>query len=733
MIFKHPRLDRFYPPLIAVVLLLAAFGGYYFFYVRYQEDYYNRRSLRELAVITKQLQIELGRYRTVLSNRADHMQQCKTDKPATAADSCLNVSEFSCEDPAVESDLQRSSKRYINERVPGLTYVDPNDNPPKGEVSLVQENGIFWVYLWGEARHVVDNSPKRRIRLHAKAKLSDLGSNLVPTGQFDNVLFVDAGGTVIYQSGQAEFRATALPKIVSQGNYFATAVTDAEFGGTMYKIFMQPVRLPLPMRIDAVLIDEAAKRGEKNNNEDDYSLLTQTSTGRHWVICGLIEADRFRARTLAISPNVILWFALLLFLLILVWPFLRVYVMAPEERLGHREGLRLALATILGSAALTVWVTDVYFIERLKAQVDQALKVVAEQIEYNVERELGQIYRQLQKFGRDREQKLKSGCPHIHSRGHLLWKPDVAAAVTYRNLDMVFWANQSGCQIMKWSLRSKPTTFVSVKEREYFTRVREHRHDVRKLAVLPESQVDNNGDRSSDGRFWLDSLSSLTTGVNQAVFSMPAISKPSPRKSCDSANDAVMVAGVMRPLSLMEPVLPPGFKFAVIDRTGDVLFHSDVTRALIENFIAESDDNRALQAAIKGGIKKHIKLRYAGTNNRAYVQPLLQRTGLPWTLIVFHEMSSLQTMNLEVLTFSAILFLAFLVIFLIACYIQFALVLRSPFGFFARGSVASFWPDREREAAYWEVVVINVCLILVLSLWIIFGEGNGLNSPLPPA
>ena len=59
---------------------------------------------------------------------------------------------------------------------------------------------------------------------------------------------------------------------------------------------------------------------------------------------------------------------------ILLWPFLKLTLLAPAERLPRLEGIKLLLATLLGSAALTVWVTDVYYIDRLKSQLDRQLK-----------------------------------------------------------------------------------------------------------------------------------------------------------------------------------------------------------------------------------------------------------------------------------------------------------------------------------------------------------------------
>ena len=59
----------------------------------------------------------------------------------------------------------------------------------------------------------------------------------------------------------------------------------------------------------------------------------------------------------------------------------------------------------------------------------------------------------------------------------------------------------------------------------------------------------------------------------------------------------------MRPL--LEPVLPPGFEFAVIDQDGQVHFHSDTQRNVHENLLVETDQNRRLQSLVTTTRRRH--------------------------------------------------------------------------------------------------------------------------------
>ena len=74
--------------------------------------------------------------------------------------------------------------------------------------------------------------------------------------------------------------------------------------------------------------------------------------------------------------------------------------------------------------------------------------------------------------------------------------------------------------------------------------------------------------------------------------------------------------------SLIGPVLPPGFTFAVINQAGKVLFHSDRRRNGNEDFFVETDNNRRLRAQIAAHSAEPLNIRYWGAEYRAYLKPM---------------------------------------------------------------------------------------------------------------
>ena len=86
--------------------------------------------------------------------------------------------------------------------------------------------------------------------------------------------------------------------------------------------------------------------------------------------------------------------------------------------------------------------------------------------------------------------------------------------------------------------------------------------------------------------------------------------------------------------SIMDPALPMGFGFCIIDDKGEVWFHSNTKKNHQENIFFEVEHHGKLTAAVKGRAATFFSAEYEGERARMYVQPL---TGIPLHLVVFHD------------------------------------------------------------------------------------------------
>ncbi|HEU5282925.1 MAG TPA: hypothetical protein VFU53_03880, partial [Burkholderiales bacterium] len=109
------------------------------------------------------------------------------------------------------------------------------------------------------------------------------------------------------------------------------------------------------------------------------------------------------------------------------------------------------------------------------------------------------------------------------------------------------------------------------------------------------------------------------------------------------------VTGDSRVYGLTASVSPLHLRFAVIDRvSGVVLFHTDDSRSLVENFLVETEDNEALRARLgrrgvsdkvqQPWLEEHFNGRYLSEPHRFHSRPV---AGVPWNIVVFYPTKEL--------------------------------------------------------------------------------------------
>src|SRR4051812_4458143 len=211
-------------------------------------------------------------------------------------------------------------------------------------------------------------------------------------------------------------------------------------------------------------------------------------------------------------------------------------------------------------------------------------------------------------------------------------------------------------QKLKWSADGKVRPLVKVDDRGYFLHAL---HD--KTWTLAGSGGE------AIGPFYLESVTARSTLQQVAVLAEPVI--PSLR-SHDYAVADYAVATLAIPMrSVIRPVTPGGFDFAVIDDDGAVLFHKDPSRNGVENFFTETDDARAVlfpKESSRNRIQNflpetdhHHRLpsavfarhggepmggRFFGKDYKAWLQP---NPGVALTVVALRSKEQSRTLNME--------------------------------------------------------------------------------------
>jgi uncharacterized membrane protein YphA (DoxX/SURF4 family) len=118
-------------------------------------------------------------------------------------------------------------------------------------------------------------------------------------------------------------------------------------------------------------------------------------------------------------------------------------------------------------------------------------------------------------------------------------------------------------------------------------------------------------------------------------------------------------------------VLAPGLGFAVIDRDGRVVLHSDERRALFENLYEEMEDGERLRAIVLARATERISTSYLGRPHRVFATPL---ENLPWTVVTFSDKELVNTATLEILGHSAALSFGVVLAYAVLALLYFLLV-----------------------------------------------------------
>lgn len=651
-------------PSVSAALLLAAFLIYYFPITARQEASLNDRALRHLAAMSDQLRNEVVTYAGVLEN-------------------------VTLREPR-GSDRTQAFSSYLAEQVPEMTLVEPGAGPcdaHSARVTLAVAGGEYSFEF-----HCTNSRTTWRAHLPLDRVLTPYLRG-APDQLFDEIVVADANGTVLYQTRKTGARITQLPaklfaSTVRPGigeerpndpavslSYAASSemsnLVALSMGGTDYRVFFVPVSLRVA--------GEAAA-------ESDAS--TRTAATQRIVIAGLMRESRVRAESMAV-PGTLLVAVVLLLLVVMAatWPLLKFRTMRATERVPRRTLQYFWLSMVATIASMCVFTFHVFYIFDTRS-VDQNLSRLAAAVERNFEDEVTRaltVMDSLQSSTLFIEQTTVNpgACAEVVEKANLLRQRGLGLDA-YPYFDRVFWADNTGRQYIKWDNSNQPTSQVNVSSRAYFQAALEHRFWTFSRA----------GPRGA--RFRVDPIFSMNTGEYLAVISR-AVSPHTVVCEEQKGPRTLRVESMVTPLmSLINPVMPPDYGFALIDADGLVLFHSTATKNGQENLFHELDDSRALRSAVLGRTGHHFAARYIGVNHRFFSTPLLNLQRAPWSLVVFHDLSARSSQHLErVVLFGGLVF---------SYYVLAAMVLLAAVPTPA-DAPAWLWPTEKKRVAYMQLSV----------------------------
>ena len=421
-----------------------------------------------------------------------------------------------------------------------------------------------------------------------------------------------------------------------------------------------------PLTIDMAPVSGRAERAHNAETAYIVGVVRRSSLAD--------EAIRLR---LGPAADATLTIAMLLALL----PILRFWATGDRGILGrfnlHGIGASAVAASALGTALAWGMVTK----QADGRALDQRLAHIAEAVRANFKRELALTVASLEddvsgmlKALREEEDSRLEGlerslrCRYLITKGSAAGAPADRQRFDEARLLTSFLVDDDGFMEMCKRYRKRDSQKLNLSFRNY---VKSPYIEDRPTEVEPWKR----------GHPFLQSIDSVVQGTKEIVVSFAVCDpgsmncaervRPKGKERPNQIERKVAVA-VARFQSIDGPVLPPHFEYAVVDQAGRTIFHSDDDRVNVSNFIDDTGNDPAIQAAMRFGDVEALDATYDGLPIRASFTPLHEFYDERWTLVVFRShglvdrMSSLST-SLAIICWVVVALLVIGMILLVLC------------------------------------------------------------------
>lgn len=659
MKIKSFDLRRYNFLIIALVLVFLSLSYYFLIWVPGQKRYVIDRNFRLLGVMSNQIKSKIENFGGVLNNAVN--EGLKDDNKSEKINEVIGLTE----------DLEVVN---IDKKPSGQNKIKGN-SIKEYEITLdflsVQQD--LWLYL----NYSGETNSSYRLSITVKSDFEKLFGQFIRRNVFDDVLLVDNNGAVIYQrenvfsglviKNMDTVRSADRKNVEFKSVGHSSGMYNLEYVDSDYKLFSQPVKISLQSSIT-----------EFDKEPQIYK----------WILCGLMKTNRFNSESREVSLTMIGIFIFIIVATAFSLPVLKVWYIGQRERLKVSELFFLVISIMICTSLAAFLIFDLYVYKGLTNKLNKQLGELASDISKNFNSELNSTFLQID----DLKKLEKDDSTGENRLTNILEEKDTLINSHNPYFDMVYWIDKTGKQIRKWTVKKTTTPLINVSKREYFKNIKK-----RHLSYIMD-----------DGKsFWLQPIYSWNTGDNELILSV-------------SADNDLVMAVVIKPQSLIDPVLPDGFGYCIIENNGRVLFHSDEKRNLYENFFDECRNNRRLESAVFGRTVENLFTYYQGKGYYLHIMPV---KNLPWFIVTFREAEILSTFNIGISSTFLLLFFGYLFI----CLIVFLIIVLIIHLFKPEKAGDWLWPDVDFSIDYWQLNIFYLMLILSF-LFLLFGKIYIFNS-----
>ena len=358
-------------------------------------------------------------------------------------------------------------------------------------------------------------------------------------------------------------------------------------------------------------------------------LVLENGEKLNLVLGAAAPTESLVRQALAVDSYFLAAAVFVLLLALLGFPFVKLLSLDEHERfrLFDVTLLYLSTAALLALFTFAIQAVDGYI--RWHNAAGSGLVQLAYRLEHDFMTEVGRIRGEIDGYDRTLHEQTTTAAlskrpPDANwygSVGEDQNQPLLPLPTAPVHIEQVSWIGPDGIQIWKTTADGIANK-NNVSSRVYFQSVRD--------GHLYESD-------DAIGAYYLGPDRSITDGKFYTFVSMPS------RFGRGDDGDIVVAASI-RLLSLRAPALPGGYGFALVNRTGRVLYHSDGRLSLRENLFDEMTEGVRARAMVYANHEEALTSAYRERPHEFYFRPLPLRVAADHTpaghyLVTFRDTS----------------------------------------------------------------------------------------------
>ena len=642
-----------YTAIFLTILILGAFICFYlWYYVSNNESkIYNRqfRTLERIAHNMNQRIPDFSKLAKVKISEAERKfefnEQGKRQLRSTLTKNSLKI-----------FDVIRFSDNYFE--------GSEKDTATNKFTSNIYTDSTYVFELENETYVIFRKSTYGKSAIELGIKVSHYLPRLLKYDFFTNYALIK-NKTVIYNDFAQRIDTQKVDSLLDHVSAFeAQSIRKVELSGEKYTLFTIPFSI---------------------FNKDIYTLT------------GVIPSKRISSEKMSVSDSYVFALFFLLLGVAVAFPFLKIYLMSPLEKLKSIDILLSMFSLTLGAGLFFYALFSQYqyrFVD--KVNYDKLQINLSNQIKNSFVNDLSQTIDQITSFDSSFQYtpyditNVLEDSILVHSVSKTDLNPS-NLKINYKNFKLAFWLDNSGSDTIKWVNDSILPASNDYSDRDYFI-------SGSKGAFWTLSQ-------KRDHPFVMQPVRSWTDGEFRAVVAIPSRAEEFKLNKETDSKKIVLAAISSRLPSVISAVLPDAYSFCIVDKKGEVWFHSDINRCLNENILDECNKNPYLVTAMEMRTSVFFDETYSGALSRVRVEPV---DGLPLFMVTIRDKNPIMIKNIKIFVVT----LFFLVIMLLMVGLQIGILLM----FNIRNSKLKanqlrldwLWPDRKRSEIYKRFSIFNL-------------------------